>query len=216
MEREDAMKLTSASFLHEQPIPEQFAFGAPDPVLHIRLAGNHNPDLKWTGAPAATRSFVLVCVDPDAPSRPDDVNTEGRVVPASLPRADFYHWVMVDIPPTTSAIGAGECSNGIVAGGKREPKGPRGSRQGVNDYTSWFANDADMAGTYRGYDGPCPPWNDMRVHRYHFDLYALSRERCPIEGEFTAREILEAIRPLVIAEARLTGTYAINKAATGQ
>ena len=51
------MKLTSASFLHEQPIPEQFAFGAPDPVLHIRLATNHNPHLKWTGAPAATRTF---------------------------------------------------------------------------------------------------------------------------------------------------------------
>src|SRR5690554_6687688 len=93
-----AMQLTSASFLHEQPIPEQFAFGAHDPVLHVRLAANHNPHLKWTGAPAATRSFAIICVDPDAPSKPDDVNKEGRVVPASLPRANFYHWAMVDIP----------------------------------------------------------------------------------------------------------------------
>ena len=45
------MKLTSASFLSDQPIPEQFAFGAPDPVLHVRLAANHNPQLKWSGAP---------------------------------------------------------------------------------------------------------------------------------------------------------------------
>ena len=37
------MKLTSASFLPEQPIPEQFAFGAPDPVLHIRLAAQSQP-----------------------------------------------------------------------------------------------------------------------------------------------------------------------------
>lgn len=206
------MKLTSASFLPDQPIPEQFAFGAPDPVLHIRLAANHNPQLKWSGAPAQTRSFALICVDPDAPSKPDDVNKEGRVVPASLPRADFYHWVIVDIPASVSEIAAGECSSGIVAGGKKELPGPRGSRQGVNDYTSWFANDADMSGTYRGYDGPCPPWNDQRMHRYHFILYALSCDRCPVEGdEFTAPQVLEAIKPHVLAEARLTGTYAINK-----
>ena len=30
-----------------------------------------------------------------------------------------------------------------------------------------------MGGTYRGYDGPAPPWNDQRVHRYHFTLFAL-------------------------------------------
>jgi Raf kinase inhibitor-like YbhB/YbcL family protein len=208
------MKLTSASFLPEQPIPEQFAFGAPDPVLHVRLAGNLNPQLKWSGAPAETRSFALICVDPDVPSRPDDVNQEGRVVPASLPRTDFYHWVMVDIPADITEIAAGECSDGIVAGGKAELRGPRGSRQGVNDYTGWFANDADMAGTYRGYDGPCPPWNDMRVHRYHFTLYALSCERCPVEGDFTGPQVLEAIRDHLLAEARITGTYSLNPAAT--
>jgi Raf kinase inhibitor-like YbhB/YbcL family protein len=209
------MKLTSASFLPEQPIPEQFAFGAPDPVLHVRLAANHNPHLKWTGAPAETRSFALICVDPDAPTKPDDVNKEGRLVPTSLPRADFHHWAMVDIPANTTEIAAGECSDGIVAGGKKELRGPKGSRQGVNDYTSWFANDADMAGVYRGYDGPCPPWNDMRVHRYHFMLYALKIERTPVEGEdFTAPQVLQAIRPHVLAEARLTGTYSLNPAAT--
>jgi Raf kinase inhibitor-like YbhB/YbcL family protein len=204
------MKLTSASFLHEARIPEQFAFGEPDPVLHVRLAANHNPHLKWSGAPAQTRSFALLCVDSDVPTKPDDVNQEGRVVPASLPRTDFYHWVMVDIPATVHELGAGECSNGVVAGGKPNPPGPRGSRQGVNNYTQWFASDADMKGSYRGYDGPCPPWNDMIVHHYHFDLYALSRERCPVEGDFTAPEVLQAIRPLILAQARLTGTYSLN------
>jgi Raf kinase inhibitor-like YbhB/YbcL family protein len=208
------MKLTSASFLHEQPIPEQFAFGAPDPVLHIRLATNHNPHLKWTGAPAGTKTFAIVCVDPDAPSRPDEVNKEGRVVPASLPRADFHHWAMVDIPADVTEIAAGSCSDGIVAGGKKTPKGPPGSRQGVNDYTSWFAQDADMAGTYRGYDGPCPPWNDQRVHRYHFTVYALSCARCPVDGDFTAPDVLAAIKPHVLAEARITGTYSLNPEAT--
>jgi hypothetical protein len=205
------MKLLSASFLPDQPIPAQFAFGAPDSILHIRLAANHNPHFKWSGAPAQTQSFALICVDSDAPSVADDVNKEGRVVAASLPRADFYHWVMVDIPASVTEIAAGSCSNGIVAGGKKEPSGPRGSRQGQNDYTQWFADDADMSGAYRGYDGPCPPWNDMRVHRYRFTVYALSAARCPVEGDFTAQQVLAVIKPLAIATASLTGTYAINQ-----
>jgi Raf kinase inhibitor-like YbhB/YbcL family protein len=207
------MKLTSASFLSDQPIPEQFAFGAPDPVLHVRLASNHNPQLKWSGAPAQTRSFALICVDSDVPTSPDDVNKEGRVVPANLPRGDFYHWVMVDIPPSVTEIAEAECSEGIVAGGKKELRGPRGARQGVNDYTGWFANDPDMAGTYRGYDGPCPPWNDQRVHRYRFTVYALSCERVPVEGDFTAPQVLDAIRSHILAEATLIGTYSLNEAA---
>jgi Raf kinase inhibitor-like YbhB/YbcL family protein len=204
------MKLTSASFLDNQRIPEEFAFGAHDPVLHVRLAGNRNPHLKWSGAPANTKSFALICVDPDAPTKPDDVNKEGRVVPASLPRANFYHWVMIDIPPNVTEIADGECSQGVVAGGKQELKGPPGSRQGVNDYTGWFANDTDMAGTYRGYDGPCPPWNDMLPHRYQFTVYALSCERLNVEGDFTAPQVIEAMQGFVLAEATLTGIYAIN------
>ena len=204
------MKLTSASFLADRPIPEDFAFGAPDPILHVRLAANHNPQLKWSGAPAQTRSYALICVDVDVPTKPDDVNKEGRVVPASLPRGKFYHWVMVDIPASVSEIAAGECSNGVVAGGKKELRGPRGARQGVNDYTGWFANDVDMAGTYRGYDGPCPPWNDMLVHRYRFTLYALSVERVAVEGDFTAPQVLDAIKRHVLAEATLVGTYSLN------
>jgi Raf kinase inhibitor-like YbhB/YbcL family protein len=204
------MKLTSASFLPDQRIPEQFAFGTHDPVLHVRLAGNHNPQLKWSGAPANTRSFALICVDPDAPSKPDDVNKEGRVVPASLPRAKFYHWVMIDIPPTTTEIAAGECSSGIVAGGKKDLKGPPGSRQGINDYTSWFANDTDMAGTYRGYDGPCPPWNDTIVHHYVFTLYALDVDKCPVQGNFRGADVVNAIQGHVLGSATLTGLYSLN------
>lgn len=204
------MKLMSASFGADRPIPKQFAFGAHDPILHIRLAANHNPQLQWADAPAGTRSFALICVDRDAPSVADDVNKEGRSVAASLPRTEFYHWAMVDIPATLQEIAAGSCSDGIVAGGKQELHGPQGARQGVNDYTKWFANDPDMSGTYRGYDGPCPPWNDLRAHRYEFTLYALAVDRCPVDGDFTAPQVLAAIKPVTLAEAQLTGTYAIN------
>ena len=59
----------------------------------------------------------------------------------------------------------------------------------MNDYTGWFAGDADMGGTYNGYDGPAPPWNDLRVHRYHFQLFALDIERYPVDGDFNAGDV---------------------------
>lgn len=206
------MQLMSSSFGHGLRIPAEFAFGVPDPVEHLRLGTNRNPHLRWSGAPSATRSLVLVCVDPDVPTRGDDVNQAGRVVPASLPRTDFIHWLMVDIPPAVQEIAAGACSNGIVARGKRTPAGPAGARQGLNDYSSWFAGDADMGGEYLGYDGPCPPWNDELLHHYHFVVYATDLERCPVDGAFTAAQVHAAIAGHVLAEARLTGTYSLNPA----
>jgi Raf kinase inhibitor-like YbhB/YbcL family protein len=202
----------SSSFVDGQRIPEAFAFGAPDPALHVRLGANRNPHLRWTGVPSTARSLVLLCVDSDVPTRPDDVNKEGRLVPADLPRTDFFHWVMVDIPPGVSEIAAGTAADGVTARGKRDPRGPAGSRQGINDYTSWFAGDADMGGDYFGYDGPCPPWNDSLLHHYHFVLYALDLARCPVEGAFTGAQVREAIARHVLAESRLTGTYSLNPA----
>jgi hypothetical protein len=55
-------------------------------------------------------------------------------------------------------------------------------RQGVNDYTGWFANDPDMAGEYYGYDGPCPPWNDERVHTYVFTCTRWTSRACRWRG----------------------------------
>jgi Raf kinase inhibitor-like YbhB/YbcL family protein len=202
----------SSSFGHQQRIPEEFAFGVPDAAQHLRLGPNRNPHLRWSGMPSGTRSLVLLCVDTDVPTRPDDVNQEGRVVPASLPRAEFYHWVMVDVPPSVQEIAVGACSEGITPRGKQSPAGPTGSRQGLNDYTQWFAGDADMGGQYFGYDGPCPPWNDELLHHYHFVLFATDLERCPLEGAFTGPQVRAALAGHVLAEARLTGTYSLNPA----
>src|SRR5512139_3678867 len=101
------MKLTTTAFPQMGAIPEQHAFGAQDSQSHVRLSGNQNPDLSWADVPAGTKSFVVICHDPDVPSRGDDVNQEGRVVPASLPRVDFFHWVLVDLPPTATSIARG-------------------------------------------------------------------------------------------------------------
>lgn len=204
------MQLTSPDLAPMARIDARHAFCAPDPKTHVHLGDNRNPALRWSGAAAGTRSLVLLCVDPHVPTRPDDVNQEGRTVPASLPRTNFHHWVMVDIAPTVSEIAQGACSDRVTPRGKRHPAGPPGARQGLNDYTGWFASDKDMSGEYFGYDGPCPPWNDELLHHYHFVLYATDLARCPVDGAFTAAQVEAAIEGHVLAEARLVGTYSLN------
>src|SRR5574343_938773 len=137
------MKLSSSSFSDGTNIPGDYAFCTPDPAHHVCLGRNLNPQLSWSDAPAGTRSFVVICHDPDVPSQGDDVNQEGRTVPASLPRVDFFHWVLVDLPTTLSEIKAGEFSSVVIPRGKPGPQGPHGTRQGINDYTAWFAGDND-------------------------------------------------------------------------
>lgn len=204
------MKLTSESFVDGGVIPVEFAFGRIDPKQHVALSDNRNPHLAWDGVPPGTRSFAIICHDYDVPSKPDDVNQEGREVPADLPRVDFYHWVLVDLPADCRSVAAGSHSDGVTPKGKPGPAAPGGARHGINDYTSWFASDPDMAGDYYGYDGPCPPWNDSIVHHYTFTLYALDVEALPVSGNFTAAEVREAMEGHVLAEASLTGTYSLN------
>ena len=206
------MQLSSNSFSDGQKIPGDYAFCIPDPAHHVCLGRNLNPQLTWSDAPAGTRSFVVICLDPDVPSKGDDVNQEGRTVPATLPRVDFFHWVLVDLPASTTAIAPGSHSCAVTPNGKPGPDGPGGSRHGINDYTGWFAGDTQMKGNYFGYDGPCPPWNDSIRHRYVFTLFALDIPRVPVEGTFTGQQVREAIAGHVLAQASLTGTYSLNPA----
>jgi len=209
------MKLNSASFSDQQSIPQRYAFGKIDATSHIALSDNVNPQLTWSEAPSGVLSYALICHDPDVPTRPDDVNQEGREVPADLPRADFYHWVMVDIPTSVTEIAEGAYSNGITPRGKGGAVAPNGARQGINDYTSWFAADRDMSGDYFGYDGPCPPWNDALLHHYVFTVYALDVESLGLEGSFSGGQALKAMQGHVLAQARLTGTYTLNPRLAG-
>jgi Raf kinase inhibitor-like YbhB/YbcL family protein len=206
------MKLTSQSFRDGGAIPGRCAFAVIDPKDHVRLSANRNPELSWSGAPAGTQGFALLCVDPDAPSVGTDVNQEGRSVKKSLARAEFMHWALVDLAPSVTRIEEGACSEGVMPHGKPAPKGPAGSRQGVNDYTGWFAGDQDMAGTWLGYDGPCPPWNDELAHRYRFELHALDLARCPVGDRFTVADVRQAIAGHVLASASITGLYTLNPA----
>ncbi len=205
------MKLWSQSFTNDTPIPGEFAFAVTDPGSHIALSTNRNPHFAWSDLPAGTHSLAMICHDPDVPSVGDDVNQAGRTLPSSLPRVNFYHWVLIDLLPGIHELAAGEYSNAVTAGGKPGPGLPNGARQGINDYTGWFAGDETMAGNYFGYDGPCPPWNDERIHRYVFTLYALDVPVLPVQGNFSGTDVLQAMVGHILGQASLTGFYSLNQ-----
>ena len=207
------MRLWSDSWVNGERIPTRFAAGRPDGQGGVTFSDNLSPHLAWSEVPAGTQSFALICHDFDVPSRGDDVNKSDREVPADLPRVDFFHWVMVDLPASLGELKEGEFSRGMTPHGKPGPAVAQvpGARQGLNDYTGWFAGNPDMAGNYFGYDGPFPPFNDSLIHHYVFTVYALKVERTPVDGKFTGAQVREAIYPHVLAEATHSGTYTLNK-----
>lgn len=204
------MKFKVHDIAEDKPIPERFAFGIPAADGPMTLGENRNPGVEWDELPPGTRSLVLLCTDDDVPANAEDVNQEGKSLPADAPRTRFYHWVLVDLPAQAGQIAEGEASDRVVPHGKSRRDGPHGGRQGLNDYTGFMAGNDEMAGRYFGYDGPCPPWNDQRLHHYCFALYATDLARCPVQGEFTGLEVEKAIKGHILDHVSVTGTYTLN------
>lgn len=202
------MKIRSDSFAPRQPIPAEFALGADGGHA---FGGNCNPHLAWSEVPEGARSFVLLCIDTDAPTDGALVANSAVPIPVEHPRGDFVHWVVANIPASVRDIAAGSCSSGLTAKGKAQGQ-DAGGLSGLNDYTGWFAGNADMGGQYFGYDGPYPPPHDLRVHRYFFRVFALDAETLPLLAAFTAADVLRAMHGHVLGEASLYGTYSLHVA----
>lgn len=205
------MKLWSDSWTNGDRIGAKYAAGKLDGDKGVTFSDNLNPHLAWADLPVGTKSLVLICHDFDVPSKGDDVNQSDREVPSDLPRVDFFHWLLVDLSPAVTRIAEGEFSRGFTPRGKPGPAAPHGARQGLNDYTGWFAGNPEMAGPYFGYDGPFPPFNDSLVHHYVFTLYALDIARVPVEGAFTGVQLRAAIAGHVLDAATYSGTYTLNR-----
>jgi Raf kinase inhibitor-like YbhB/YbcL family protein len=123
-----------------------------------------SPPLAWSGVPESAKSLAIICDDPDAP-----VGT-------------WVHWVLFNIPPTTS-----ELLQGIPPDKTIE----NGARHGMNDFRKY------------GYGGPCPPGG---THRYYFKIYALDAELAQEPG-ITKAELLKAMKGHILAEGQLMGRY---------
>ncbi len=207
------MKLRSNSLADGQPIDPQYAFCIPaDGDAPVELGRNMSPHLAWEGVPDGTRSLAVVCVDGDVPAHSDGANTPGETIEYDRERTDFYHWVLVDIPPARSVLAEAQDSNGVMPRGKDTGPTPHG-RRGRNSYTEYFADDDEMEGIYGGYDGPCPPWNDERVHHYRFTVYALDVPTLGLDGDFSGDDALAAMKGHILDQASLVGTYHLYPAA---
>ncbi len=75
------MQLTSTSFTAKGPIPGKYAYAT----------GNTSPALSWSDAPEGTKSFAVICHDPDAP----------LISPGTY---GFVHWVLYNLPASTSSL----------------------------------------------------------------------------------------------------------------
>jgi Raf kinase inhibitor-like YbhB/YbcL family protein len=127
------MKLTSTAFENDSTIDAKFTVEGED----------ISPPLAWSGAPANTVSFALICDDPDAPTRKR---------PAEKP---WVHWILFDIPADAVELPAGIPRQGELSQFV-------GARHGANSWSSGSI----------GYRGPAPP-PGSGPHRYFFKLYAL-------------------------------------------
>ena len=204
------MTLTSTSLTDGQPINPEYAFCQPDGDGRATNGGNRSPQLAWSGAPEGTKSFAILLYDPDVPADASKANKPLRTIDRDAERTVFYHWLLVDIPADTEGIIEGEASDGVTEGGKAPGRSALGLA-GTNTFTDFLAG-SPREGTYGGYDGPCPPWNDERTHHYHVLVHALDVESLGLseDGDFRGDDVREAMKGHVLAHAEIVGTYTTN------
>ncbi|WP_134773443.1 YbhB/YbcL family Raf kinase inhibitor-like protein [Ornithinimicrobium flavum] len=84
------LQVTSEDFADQGPLPRNAGFGF----------GNVSPQLSWSGAPEGTKSYLLVCHDPDAPVL-----------------GGFHHWAVLGIPAEVTSLPSGAGEVGVGPGG---------------------------------------------------------------------------------------------------
>lgn len=185
------------------------AFCKPATEGHVVLGSDISPAVHWSKGPYGTRSFALILQDADVPLDFSTANQEGKVIAAEAPRQIVTHWVLVDIPLKVTSLSAGGEGDKLTPKGKPQLATDHG-RRGLNDYGRFMAGNPEMAGDYAGFDGPCPPWNDQRIHHYTLTVYALSVDRLPVEGKFDGAAMLQAIQPYVLGKGSTQAIYSTN------
>lgn len=201
---EGTLTVTIGGLAADQRLPAHSAFCAAEGANR----GMHNisPEVRWSSGPGGTRSYALLMVDPDVPVDLTLIDRPGVTISTDAPRQTFYHWVLVDIPTSTHALAQGLEGSGLTLHGKPIGNGPVGVR-GANDYTHFLRDVPSMAGTYGGYDGPCPPKNDARTHRYIVTIYALDLPTIGLVGAFDGQAVQAAMAGHILARGSATALY---------
>jgi Raf kinase inhibitor-like YbhB/YbcL family protein len=151
--------VTSPSFSNDGEIPR----------VHTCEGRDQPFPLAISGVPESARSLAIVVHDPDAPD------------PRAPSPAGWTHWVVYDLPPTTTSISAAAL--------------PAGARDGQNDWQT------------TGYRGPCPP---IGAHRYVTTVYALDTVLPDLQRPSRAM-LLDVMEGHVVARGELVGLYEKEK-----
>ena len=193
-------------------IPSEYAFCMAAAQGHFTAAPDKSPRISWSKGPAGTKSYAVILYDTDSPAEHREwMNQEGHTLSAAIKRKIFFHMVVVDIPPTVTALRAGAESDARVVHGKPATVSKVGVA-GASSYTQAFATNDALKGTYYGYDGPCSPWNDANTHHYHFTVYALSVPSLGLSGDFGGETAVAAMKGKVLAQGQSLGVYSTNPA----
>jgi Raf kinase inhibitor-like YbhB/YbcL family protein len=206
-----SMTIESSSLADGRPIPEVHAVATPTPEGRAEMAGaDRSPHLRWSGEPEGTRSFAISVVDPDVPADRGRMGVEGLPLGNDEPRVDFAHWLVADIPAGVHEVPEGAGGDGFVAHGRAPGRSDSGGVEGQNGYRGLFEGNPDLEGTYGGWNGPFPPWNDEIVHRYETTVHALDVETLGLGPGFTLEEFRDAIEGHVLDSATIVPTYTLN------
>ncbi len=182
-----ALKVKLDGIADGHAIDPYFCSCRPDSWGGVKPGGNHSPAISWSGAPRETKSFALIAVDRDVPADFSPANKVGLTIPSDAERKAFYHWLLVHIPADVTGLGENDLAG--IAG--------RNSM-------------AEKSKNANGYDGPCPPFNDERVHTYHFTVYALDVAALDLKPGFSGEEATVAIAGHILDQGEATGCYTTN------
>ncbi len=163
---------------------DAFADGGAIPNRYTCNGENVSPSITWSGVPTEARTLTLIVFDADA--GPDlGAGTD----------LGFIHWMVYDLPSTSSGLPEGATGNAQALGGGIETPNDFSAASGGT-----FPGGAAIRGT--GYDGPCPP----NEHTYVFRLLALDALLALPSGS-SPQSVLTALEGHVLAAADWTGTY---------
>jgi len=131
------MTLASPAFTDNGEIPAKYGCSGGGQAV--------SPPLTINSVPADAKSLALIVGDPDAPG------------------GTFTHWIVWNIPPTTTSVAEGLA--------------PAGASEGKNGYGK------------SGWGAPCPPSGE---HHYVFTLYALDTAQIAGSDEIPKHAVAQA------------------------